>query len=344
MVAAALPLPGVWRPEVTLRGLARQVGFALVGTRRTLLSGAHAPTGPATGPVKARAYFAGTNHVTDGNKTDGLTFATDTTAMVSKGVLTAARYSMGAAASLTIGYWTGGTTPSTTTDNTTTHGLTFATDTTAMVTKGSLLTARDGTHGAQSSTVAYFLGGETNPSTNVAVTSSEGLAFATDTTTMVTKGSLSSAKGLGAGYESGTTGYQAGGYTGSAATAQTDGLTFATDTTTMVTKGALVTARFSTGGYASSSLGYTFGGSVSNTQTDGLTFATDTTAQVTKGPLTTAAGSNPGGGASSTWGYAAGGGMGTACSGLQFSSDTTSQVTKGAAVISRSQGTIGLEG
>ena len=86
--------------------------------------------------------------------------------------------------------------------------------------------------------LGYFSGGNSG----AYATTTDGLAFATDTTTQVTKGALSQARQSLAGANSSTLAYFSGGYANAYVTT-TDGLTFSTDTTTQVTKGALSQAR-----------------------------------------------------------------------------------------------------
>ena len=96
------------------------------------------------------AYFSGGYTSTGVTTTDGLTFSTDTTTQVTKGVLTQARYTLAGANSSTLAYFSGGFSD----DNaTTTDGLTFSTDTTTQITKGVLTQARYDLAGAQSGSV-----------------------------------------------------------------------------------------------------------------------------------------------------------------------------------------------
>jgi hypothetical protein len=223
----------------------------------------------------------------------------------------------------------------------TTDALNFATDTTTMVTRGAMATARIGYGAGNSPSVAYFSGGSTAVATGVSSTATNGLLFATDTTTQVTKGVLSQARVYVAGANSPTVLYSAGGQTvpnsGATVVTTTDGLTFSTDTTTQVTRGALTVAREGAGGFNSSTRGYFAGGATNGgltTITDGLTFATDTVAQVTKGALTASTTDGNSSANSKTIGYTSISGS-TVVNGLTFASDTTAQVTKGALSTSR---------
>ena len=202
----------------------------------------------------ARRFLSGYNSATLGytsggfeaarvTTTDGLTFSTDTTNMVTKGALTIAAARVSSVNSSTIGY--------TSTMNTgrvdTNNGLTFSTDTTAQVTKGVLAVACSEGGGINSSTIGYFTGGETG-TIDAGATSGkcDGLDFASDTTTMVTKGALNSVRRKHGAFNSSTIGYSSGGSidaTDTASTTTTNGLTFSTDTTAQVTKGALSQAR-----------------------------------------------------------------------------------------------------
>ena len=238
------------------------------------------------------------------------------------------------------GYFAGGITGAGSTTTSVTNGLDFNSDTTTQVTKGALTAALAYKVGHNSATVGYFAGGSTNNNFAGIVATTDGLAFATDTTAAVTKGALATASVAGASAQSATVGYYAGGQSGTASTSilsTTEGLTYATDTTTQVTKGAMSTARTETGGGTNSgTLGYFSGGLTGNfvnvVTTDSLTFATDTTTMVTKGAILTAT-YRLGTCNSSTVAYFAGGNTGanvTICYGLAFASDTSSMVTKGA--------------
>lgn len=239
----------------------------------------------------------------------------------------------------TFAYFAGGGTTLSAGFSTVTDGLDFSTDTTGMVTKGALSSARCDPAGANSATVGYFAGGHMSGTSETTVT--DGLSFATDTTAQVTKGALETARGAAGSANSSTLGYFAGGKTGAGTSDVTtaEGLTFSTDTTTQVTKGALVTKQSYLAGTNSTTVGYFAGGSTGNgaataTTTDsGLTFATDTNAMVTKGVLATAklfiAAVN-----STTIGYYSGGQSTDATKltdtqALTFSTDTTTMVTKG---------------
>lgn len=224
----------------------------------------------------------------------GLDFSSDTTAQVTKGAMTVAKGYMGGTNSSTIAYFAGGATNNNGGFITTNDGLTFATDTDAMVTKGVLSTAKGHHRAANSSSKGYYSGGMTGVFVSVATT--EGLDFSSDTTTMVTKGVLATVRNQLAGANSSTIGYFAGGKTGgdSTQTAVTEGLDFSSDTTAQVTKGALTQAQGAMDGANSATKAYFAGGWTGATQSDrtdvnnGLTFASDTTAQVTKGAITVA--------------------------------------------------------
>lgn len=138
--------------------------------------------------------LASTGVVTTDN---GLTFATDTNAQVTKGVLSTARTQAAATNSSTIGYFSGGVN-SGGTKLTTTLSLTFSTDTTTMVTKGALGTATSNLGAANSGAIGYYSGGVTGAAI-VAVTN--GLVYSTDTTTLVTKGAMSTGKEYSAGVQ-----------------------------------------------------------------------------------------------------------------------------------------------
>ena len=291
------------------------------------------------------AYFSGggTSNTVSATTTSGLDFATDTTAQVTKGVLSTTRDNTGGANSATTGYFSGGGT-SNTVFVTTAEGLSFATDTTTQTTRGALTTARGKIGAANSSTVGYFCGGSTGAANATQVVTTDGLTFSTDTTAQVTKGALLTAKAGMGGVNSSTIGYFSGGNTGNVvAVTTTEGLTFASDTTTQVTKGVLSTAKIVLGGAVNSStIGYFSGGGTTTndgssgqvTDTQALTFSTDTTTMVTKGVLSTATGT-PAGANSGSYGYFAGGMTGSSVvvavtNRLDFASDTTTQVTKGA--------------
>lgn len=230
------------------------------------------------------------------SETNGLTFSTDTSTMVTKGALTGIRTDMQGAESSTLAYFAGGGSGNSELAVDITDGLTFATDTTAMVTKGALTTVRISGGGAESSTVGYYAGGTTTHNQAAGVATNNGLTFSTDTTAQVTKGALTAGRNRIRATSSSTLGYWAGGSTGSDNTHVTtcDGLDYSTDTTAMVTKGALTVAKFEHSGAQSSTIGYYAGGGTNTTGggettgNNGLTFSTDTTAMVTKGVLVTA--------------------------------------------------------
>lgn len=175
------------------------------------------------------------------NKTDGLTYASDTNAQVTKGLLSQARCDLAGANSTTIGYFSGGDLAGTPNIVATTDGLTFSSDTTTQITKGSLTQAINMLSGNNSSTIGYYSGGQNSGGTFMATTN--GLTFSSDTTTQITKGSLITGTGYIPGAaNSSTIGYFSGGYTNTSYVTTTNGLTFSNDTSTQVTKGALTTA------------------------------------------------------------------------------------------------------
>lgn len=289
----------------------------------------------------ARAYFAGGNQagVPALATTDGLDFATDTVAQVTKGALSGTRNAMAGVNSVSTGYFAGGGTATSYTSTATnvTDGISFASDTTSQVTKGTLSSNRAAHGSANSPTIGYFSGGITSGSTPVNTT--DGLTFATDTTTMVTKGALLITRKTSAGANSSTLGYFSGGdtSTGTSRTTSTDGLTFATDTTAMVSKGVLTAATVELAAGNSATVGYFAGGetgaSAATTVNNGLVFSTDTVAMITKGAMTGAAVRRLAGANSGLAAYFSGGysnsAVVTATSGLTFSTDTTTMVTKG---------------
>jgi hypothetical protein len=293
----------------------------------------------------ARAYFAGGNTagVPAVTTTDGLDFATDTVAQVTKGALSGTRCAMAGVNSVSTGYFAGGSTATSISPISITDGISFSSDTTAQVTKGSL-SANRATHGsANSPTIGYFSGGVSSGSTPLGTT--DGLTFATDTTTMVTKGVLLVARKTCAGANSSTLGYFSGGDTaaGTSRTTTTDGLTFATDTTAMVSKGVLTVATVELAAGNSATVGYFAGGetgaSAATTVNNGLVFSTDTVAMVTKGAMTGGAVRRLAGANSGLAAYFSGGysnsAVVTATNGLTFSTDTTTMVTKGALSLGR---------
>jgi len=289
----------------------------------------------------ARAYFAGGNQAGAPAlaTTDGLDFATDTVAQVTKGALSGTRNAMAGVNSVSTGYFAGGGTATSYTSTATnvTDGISFASDTTSQVTKGTLSSNRAAHGSANSPTIGYFSGGITSGSTPQNTT--DGLTFATDTTTMVTKGALLITRKTCAGANSSTLGYFSGGDTaaGTTRTATTDGLTFATDTTAMVSKGVLTVATVELAAGNSATVGYFAGGetgaSAATTVNNALVFSTDTVSMVTKGLLAGAnirrhAGANSGLAAYFSGGYS-NSAVVTATSGLTFATDTTNMVTKG---------------
>lgn len=264
--------------------------------------------------------------------TDKLDFSTDTTTMVTKAALLTAKFGAYGLNSSTLGYFAGGRSGSVLTENT---SLSFASDTTTQVTKGVMSPATHTGGFASSTVVGYSAGGHTTTASS-RVNNTQGLTFSTDTTTMTTRGALTSALASTCGTRSATVAYFAGGSTGADVVQSiNNGLTFSTDTTAMVTKGALGAARTVQAGSNSTTVGYNAGGqdvtTANSAITYGLTFSTDTTTQVTKGALTAATGF-PAGASSLTSGYHAGGNTGTNVvtnNGLTFATDTTTMVTKG---------------
>lgn len=281
----------------------------------------------------AVGYFAG-GDTSGGNSvatTNGLNFFTDTVAQVTKGALTQAGRQGGAVNSVYTGYFAGGITNSSNGGSLTCSGLNFYSDTVAQVTKGALSVIHNQVGSANSPTVGYFSGGNTNNS-YTATTVTDGLNFASDTTTQVTKGALSSARAEMGSASSPTVGYFAGGSTsnGNAFSTVCFGLTFSTDTTTQVTKGSLNSNRSNSGGHNSGTVGYFSGGfsgaGVGVSTTEGLTFASDTTTMVTKGALTTTMFRTVAVNSKSA-GYMA---SQSTTNGLTYATDTTTMVTKGA--------------
>lgn len=279
------------------------------------------------------------------NAIDIFDFESDGTSMFN-----VARQSFVGAYTSTRAYFAGGRTLGTSTEIATNNGLDFSTDTTAMVTKGALATAKSASAGANSATVGYFAGGWTGVFVKVA--DNQGLAFATDTTTMVTKGALSSARFWMASANSSTVGYFTGGFTsnGSATLSSTEAITFASDTVAMATRGALTAARGQlNGGGNSETMAYFTGGESADAVacsavSHGLTFASDTTAMLTRGSLNTAKGGS--GTANSsikayfTAGFTGsnpGAGFVATTEALVFATESSSMVTAGAGTFARGQ-------
>lgn len=270
-----------------------QVTKGVLSSKRDELAGANSAT---------NAYFTGgaSNFTTGGGilaTTESILFSSDTTAMVTKSALLTATWQLSGSNSSTLAYFSGGITAASSGVVAITYGLTFASDTSTIVTKGALATGKSNMGSGNSTTIAYFAGGETSFK-SLPVVGTQGLTFASDTVTMVTKGALATAKKQTAGTNSTTIAYFSGGETAASppgATQQTNtqALTFSTDTTTMVTKGVLATGASYVAGANSGAIGYYAGGFTGGgtvvTITEGLSYASDTTTMVTKGALVSAA-------------------------------------------------------
>ena len=134
-------------------------------------------------------------------ETCGLTFVTDTTAQVTKGALTGNFARLSGFNSSLFGYSHAGSTSSflVPVESAVVNSLTFSSDTTAQVTKGSLSQARYGTSSSNSAVIGYCSGGYTG----AYVTTTDGLTFSTDTTTQTTRGVLSIGRFGSSGFQSG---------------------------------------------------------------------------------------------------------------------------------------------
>lgn len=227
------------------------------------------------------------------NLVQKLLFASDTVAMTLVAALTLARSQISGFNSSSRGYFSGGLNGPVglpTSYQTLTDSIDFTNDGAALVVKGSLTVGRWRAAGANSQTVGYVSGGGSENSVNPALSSTDGLTFANDTSAMVAKGVLTTGRAGLASANSNTKAYFSGGSPqmsgGGAAMSSTDALTFATDGVAMVARGALTIARTNFAGCNSRTFGYFAGGGAFLASCDGLEFANDAAAMVAKGALT----------------------------------------------------------
>lgn len=225
------------------------------------------------------------------------------------------------------GYWAGGAT-GTADQLATADKILFSTDTTAAQTTANLSTARRLLAAAgNDGTKAFWAGGQTGASTDVANT--DKTTFSTDVTSAAAGANLSQARSYVAGVsERSTKAYFAGGYTG-ANVATADKTLFSSDTTAAQTTANLSAARQGSAGvYGGSTKGY-FGGGFSSGYsviTDKLVFSTDATAAQTSANLSQGRSLLAGESEGTSKGYWLGGTTGVALATadkIAFSSDTT---------------------
>jgi hypothetical protein len=140
-------------------------------------------------------YAGGLSLPTVYSSCDALTFATDAVAMLAAGALTSPRMTQGTANSTTFGYFSGGSQAAYGGASSVTNALSFASDATPMVAKGSLSIARVGLAGANSVTKGYFAGGaNTWSSTTIWYATCDALTFASDAVAMMAVGALTVAR------------------------------------------------------------------------------------------------------------------------------------------------------
>jgi|WetSurMetagenome_2_1015567.scaffolds.fasta_scaffold31469_1 hypothetical protein len=289
-------------------------------------------------PPPAFAYFAGgTNGGGVASAVNqSLAFASDNTAMVAKGSMTAAGGINDGVNSSLNGYFV---------SNYAVNKLIFATDAVAMTNVNAPLYGITSQGSVNSTDNGYFAGSDSDGNTGSIKCSA--LNFAIDTAAMLAKGDLTVARQYLAGANSTVAGYFAGGVVPVPGTVFDicDKLLFASDTVAMTAAGVLTAIRSLLAGANSTTFGYFSGGSSTGATgsnsivTSRLTFSSDLTTMVAKGNLTLArmslAGAN-----STLKAYYSGGltGISTASvvtDALTFATDSTNMVTRGSLIAAK---------
>lgn len=209
-----------------------------------------------------------------------LSFANDTTNILSNSNLNTARKEHAAISSPTSGYFGGGGIPGISTPLSTTEKLTYSTNTISSINPNTSLSLnRYALTAAASPTSGYFCGGFfTTPSIQSRV---DKLVYSTDTTSYAPTANLTASRYYAAATGNTTTGYIGGGYT-PALVSRMDKLSYSTDTTSFIPSGNLSSNNGNNAATGSSTSGY-FGGGVGpgiNSNIDKLTYSTDTTSSL----------------------------------------------------------------
>jgi hypothetical protein len=301
-------------------------------------------------------YFAGGFTATSPtNRTDKLTFSTDTTVSATTANLSVARrHASGVSEGETKGYLAGGDSTSSNTTGivTTADKVTFSSDTTAAQTSANLSSARYYAAGlTEGSTKGYFIGGVTDENTIpiIIVKTADKITFSSDTTAAQTSADLPEKYGSHAAcaWAGSTKGYYFGGYSldtlGFTLLVISDArkYTFSTDSQSAQSSANLSVARIGMGACSEGSTKcYAAGGDSGAivATADKTIFSTDTTTAATTANLTTAryflAGTSDGG----SKGFFCGGNSGTYTSiadKLVFSTDATTAATTANLSLSR---------
>jgi len=273
------------------------------------------PGGPAYG------YMAAGRPTPVQTTVDRIDYSSDTPAMSPKGPLSAGRYSYGAIANSSYGYWGGGSYPNVSTVD----RLDFSSDTTTCAVKGSLSQVFSMHSAVGNASYGYFTGGWPSKS------SVDRIDYSNDTATAAAKGPLSYGR-----YDHGATGNDSYGYIvgGYPHYTTIDRIEYSNDTTTASPTGTLTIARQHNSATGNSSYGWVAGGAYPgpsfHTSVDRIDYSNDTATAAAKGPIIDARG-YMGATGSNFYGYFSGGTPGTVSrtDRIDYSNDTPTTSTKG---------------
>ena len=164
----------------------------------------------------------------------------------------------------------------------------YSSDTSTAESKGPLATAKSMLAATGNASYGYFGAGKVPSPTNE-VSSVERIDYASDTSTAVEKGSLTSTRVTHAAVGNLNYAYLASGIIDwPTLTTIIDRLDYASDTSTALVKGNLSNTRYKFSGTGNASYGYFGGGAVPNSDVHRIDYASDTSTASPKGPLTSA--------------------------------------------------------
>jgi len=244
---------------------------------------------PAPGP--AYGYFAGGAGVPSPLYTtiDRVDFSNDTPTTTTKGALNTATFVGAATGNSSYGYYGGGASsrPGTPTFSTVDR-IDYSSDTSTAATKGPLATAKSMLAATGNASYGYFGAGKVPSPTNE-VSSVERIDYASDTSTAVEKGPLTSTRVTLAAVGNLNYAYFASGIIDwPTSTTNIDRIDYSSDTSTALVKGNLGSARRKFSGTGNASYGYVGGGADPNSDVHRIDYSNDTATASPKGPLTSA--------------------------------------------------------
>jgi len=227
----------------------------------------------------------------------------------------------------TAGWWGGGY------NQTNVQRVTFATDTAASSTRGSLVYQAKLLSAAGTLTYGWWGGGQGSNFQSSIISAVQRVTFATDTATSSTRGPLSGQnRGLSATSDGTTYGWWGGGYNypvGPGSISTVDRTTYATDTATTTTRGPLSYNVYYLSATGLSTSGW-FAGGFNQSNVCRITYSSDTATASTRGPLAASRYGTAATTDSSTYGWFFGGSYNSSTiERITYATDTATASTRG---------------